>query len=88
MSSRGTEREEKKMRIGRTIIDIESMSIEDLRTIEREIHVLRRRKEEAESFRQKMCNLLTEAQEAGFDFIDKDFGNVIRPEDVSLYDNK
>lgn len=76
------------MRIGRTIIDIESMSIEDLRTIEREIHVLRRRREQAESFRQKMCNLLTEAQEAGFDFIDKDFGNVIRPEDVSLYDNQ
>lgn len=76
------------MRIGRTIIDIESLSIEDLRTIEHEIRSLRRRREQAENFCQKMCNLLTEAQEAGFDFIDKDFGNVIRPEDVSLYDNK
>ena len=76
------------MRIGRTIIDIESMSIEDLRAIEHEIHALRRRREQAESFRQKMCDLLTEAQEAGFDFIDKDFGNIWRPEDVSLYDNK
>ena len=76
------------MRIGRTIIDIESMSIEDLKTIEHEIHTLRRRREQAESFRQKMCNLLTEAQEAGFDFIDKDFGNIWHPEDVSLYDNQ
>ena len=76
------------MRIGRTIIDIESMSIEDLRTIEHEIHALRRRREQAENFRQRMCDLLTEAQEAGFDFIDKDFGHVIRPEDVALYDNE
>lgn len=76
------------MRIGRTIIDIESMSIEDLRTIEHEIHALRRRREEAEKFKTRMKNLLEEAQEAGFDFIDKDFGNVIRPVDVELYDNK
>jgi len=76
------------MRIGRTIIDIESLSIEDLRTIEHEIHTLRRRKEEAESFKLKMKNLLFEAREAGFDFIDKDFGNVIRIEDVDLYDNQ
>ena len=76
------------MRIGRTIIDIESMSIEDLRTIEHEIHTLRRRREQAESFKARMRDLIEEATAEGFDFIDKDFGNVIRPEDVSLYDNK
>ena len=76
------------MRIGRTIIDIESMGIEDLKTIEREIHAMRRRKEEAESFKARMNDLLTEAAEAGFDFIDKDFGNIIRPVDVELYDNR
>ena len=76
------------MRIGRTIIDIESMSIEDLKTIEHEIHTLRRRREQAEDFRQKMCNLLTEAQEAGFDFIDKYYGNVIRPVYIEMYDNQ
>ena len=76
------------MRIGRTIIDIESMSIEDLRTIEMEIHALRKRREKAENFKTRMKNLLEEAQEAGFDFIDKDFGNIIRPVDVELYDNQ
>ena len=76
------------MRIGRTIIDIESMSIEDLRAIETEIHALRKRREKAESFKTSMKNLLEEAQEAGFDFIDKDFGNVIRPVDIELYDNQ
>ena len=76
------------MRIGRTIIDIESMSIEDLRAIETEIHALRKRREKAESFKTSMKNLLEEAQEAGFDFIDKDFGNIIRPVDIELYDNQ
>lgn len=76
------------MRIGRTIIDIESLSIEDLRTIEHEIHALRRRREKAENYMGQMRDLIEEAKAEGFDFIDKDFGNVIRPEDVSLYDNQ
>ena len=76
------------MRIGRTIIDIENLSIEDLRTIEHEIHTLRRRREKAESLKGQLLNLINEANAAGFDFIDKDFGNVIRPEDVSIYDNQ
>ena len=76
------------MRIGRTIIDIESLSIEDLRTIEHEIHDLRRRREKAENLKRQMLDLINEANAAGFDFIDKDFGNVIRPEDISIYDNQ
>lgn len=76
------------MRIGRTIIDIENLSIEDLKVIEREIHVLRKRREEKEHFKNRMTELLEEANAAGFDFIDKDFGNVIRPVDIELYDNQ
>lgn len=76
------------MRIGRTIIDLESLSIEDLRTVEFEIHKLRRRREEAESFKSRMYALLEEAKAKGFDYIDKDFGQVIRPEDVAIYDNQ
>lgn len=76
------------MRIGRTIIDIESLSIEDLKAIEHEIHTLRRRREEKECFKNRMTELIEEANAAGFDFIDKDFGNVIRPIDIELYDNQ
>lgn len=76
------------MRIGRTIIDTDNMSIEELHVLEREIRSLRKRREEAESFKARMTSLLEEAREAGFDFIDKDFGNVIRPDDVALYDNQ
>ena len=86
--SQGAEREERKMRIGKTIIDIESMSIEDLRTLEHEIHILRKRREQAEDFKLKMKNLLLEANEAGFDFIDKDFGCIIRADDLEMYDNQ
>ena len=76
------------MRIGRTIIDLDSLTTEDLTMVIDEARRIRKRKEEAESYKLRMHVLLTEAQEAGFDFIDKDFGNVIRPEDVELYDNK
>lgn len=76
------------MRIGRTIIDLDSLSIEDLTTVITEARAVRKRKQEAESYRLRMHVLLTEAREAGFDFIDKDFGNVIRPEDVEMYDNR
>lgn len=76
------------MRIGRTIIDIESLSIEDLHTIEREIRELRRRREKAENYKERIAEVLRDAQADGFDFIDKDYGNVIRPEDITIYDNK
>ena len=76
------------MRIGRAIIDTDNMSVEELRILEHEIRALRKRREEAESFKARMTSLLEEAREAGFDFIDKDFGNVIRPVDVDLYDNQ
>lgn len=76
------------MRIGRTIIDIESLSIEDLKVIEREIYNLRKRREEQESLGRRMIDLLEEANAAGFDFIDKDFGNVLRPVDIELHDNQ
>lgn len=75
------------MRIGKTIIDIESLSLEDLKVIEHEIHVCKRH-EEKESFKLRMQELLEEAQAAGFDFIDKFYGNVIRPRYIEMHDNQ
>ena len=76
------------MRIGRTIIDLDSLTTEDLTMVINEARRIRKRKEQIEEYKLRMHVLLTEAREAGLDFIDKDFGNVIRPEDVSLYDNQ
>ena len=75
------------MRIGRTIIDLDSLTTEDLTMVINEARRIRKRKEQLEEYKLRMHTLLTEAKEAGFDFIDKDFGNVVRPEDLELYDN-
>ena len=76
------------MRIGKTIIDIESLSFEDLKVIQREIYKLCKRREEQESLGRRMIELLEEADAAGFDFIDKDYGNVLRPVNIDLHDNQ
>lgn len=76
------------MRIGRTIIDLDSLTKEDLTLVINEARRIRRRKEQIEEYKLRMHALLTEAREAGLDFIDKDFGNVIRPEDLELHDNQ
>lgn len=76
------------MRIGRTIIDLDSLTTEDLTMVIEEAYRIRKRKQQIEEYKLRMHALLTEAKEAGFDFIDKDFGNVVRPEDLELYDNR
>lgn len=76
------------IRIGRNIIDTREWNMEDYDVIIKELRKERARKGKAEELKLRMESLLNEAQEAGFDFIDKDFGNVIRPVDVELYDNQ
>ena len=76
------------MRIGRTMIDIESLSIEDCTAIIDEIRKVRARKQKAEELTNRMLELLADAKENGFTFIDKDFGQVWTPQDVSLYDER
>ena len=76
------------MRIGRTIIDTDNMTVEDLGTVINELRKIRSRKLEAETFLNAMTDLLTTAHEAGFDFMDKDFGNLIQPKDIQLLDMK
>ena len=76
------------MRIGRTVIDLETLSIEDLTAVISEARAVRARKQEAECLLKRMNELLNDAKEAGFDFIDKDFGNVLTDHDFEMYDNQ
>lgn len=76
------------MRIGRTIIDIESLSIEDCTTIIHELRAVRERKRKAEELKRRMNELLDEAKAEGFVFLDKDFGQVWTNSDVELYDER
>ena len=76
------------MRIGRMIIDTDNMSIEDMDTIIREMRSIRARKLKAEELKNRMLELIADAKENGFAFIDKDFGQVWTVNDVELYDEQ
>lgn len=76
------------LRIGRTIIDTRDWSVEDYDVIIRDLRKERARKGKADELKLRMENLLNEAKENNFDFVDKDFGNIWRPEDVQLIDNQ
>jgi hypothetical protein len=76
------------MRIGRTIIDTDNMTTDELSTLINALREIRKRKVQAEELLDRMKSLLTEAKEEGFTFIDKDFGQVWAETDFSLYDER
>ena len=76
------------MRIGRMMIDTDNLSIEDMDTIIKELRVIRARKLKAEELKTRMLELIADAKENGFTFIDKDFGQVWTSNDFTLYDEQ
>lgn len=76
------------MRIGRIVIDTDNMSIEDMDTVIREMRAIRARKLKAGELKTQMLELIADAKENGFTFIDKDFGQVWTGNDVELYDER
>lgn len=74
------------IRIGSTIIDTDNLTAEDCSTIIRELRAIKDRKLKAEELKNKMTDLLEEVNEAGFVFIDKDLGHIIRAQDMELFD--
>lgn len=76
------------MRIGRTIIDTDNMTTDELTIIIRELRDIRARKLKAEELKNRMLELIADAKENGFTFIDKDFGQVWTGNDVELYDER
>lgn len=76
------------LRMGRVIIDTREWTLEDYEAVISDLRKERARKAKAADLQNRMTALIEEAKENNFDFIDKDFGNVIRPEDLELYDNE
>ena len=74
------------IRIGSTIIDTDNLTAEDCSTLIRELRAVKDRKLKAEELKNKMTDLLEEVNEAGFVFIDKDLGHIIRAQDMELCD--
>lgn len=76
------------LRIGRTIIDTADWSSKDYDVIIHDLRKERARKAKAEELKTRMTELINEAKDNNFDFVDKDFGNILNPNDFELYDNE
>jgi len=76
------------MRIGRVMIDTDNMSDEELTTIINDLRAIRTRKREEAVLRKSMNDLILEAKEKGFTFIDNTCGFVREVDDFTLYDER
>ena len=76
------------MRIGRVMIDTDNMNDEEMTTIINNLRAIRTRKREEVVFRKRMNDLILEAKENGFTFIDNTCGFVREVDDFTLYDEK
>lgn len=76
------------MRVGRHIIDTDNMTTEELSTLINALKEIRARKAKKETYLGAITDLITDAQNEGFVLVDKDFGNIIRVEDLVIYDER
>lgn len=76
------------MRIGRTIIDTDNMSADELATIMRELRDIRARKLKADELNNRMNELLAEAKENNFIFINDYTGQVLPQEYIKVIDEQ
>jgi len=75
------------MRIGKTVLNIENLSPEDLAEVIKQAKDLRARKLDARSYCTTLKALLTNTKENGFSFCEKHTGAILRAEDYVLYDD-
>ena len=76
------------MRIGRIIIDTDNMSIEEMDAIIREMRKIRARKLKAEELNSCMNDLLAEAKENNFIFVNEYTGQVLPQEYIKVIDEQ
>lgn len=76
------------MVIGKIMIDTNSMSLEEVTAAIETLRKVRTRKAKARELIDRMNDVIREAQEYGFAFIDNTCGFVREPDDFNLYDGK
>lgn len=76
------------MRIGRTIIDTDNMTTDELAIIIRELRDIRARKLKADELNNRMNELLAEAKENNFIFINDYTGQVLPQEYIKVIDEQ
>ena len=75
------------MRIGKVVIDTDSMSVEELNIIIDELRKVRKRKERMNHYLLTIHDLIENAKEEGFIFLNKDTRYFIGSEDLTIYDD-
>lgn len=76
------------VRIGATLIDTDSMSTDELTILIDEFRRIRARKRRAEELANQLEELVKDAKEEGFTFIEKDFGYLLTGSDYVVYDEQ
>lgn len=76
------------MRIGKTIIDTDSMTADKLQVIIKELRNIRNRKISMENYTIEMNNIIARAKEEGFIFVDKDCGYIREIDDFDVCDER
>ena len=76
------------MRIGKTMLDLENLTEEDLTTVINEAKRLRSRKADARNLREKLDAMLESAKERNFAICSKYTGEVLKADDWVVYDNE
>lgn len=76
------------MRIGKIMIDTDNMTVEELTALIVEFRKIRARKQVELDLKTRMNNLILEAKENGFTFIDNTCGFVREVDDFTLYDER
>ena len=74
------------MRIGRYVIDTDSMTVEELTLIINELRNIRKRKERINHYLLTMHDLIEQAKEEGMLFTNKDFRNIVESNDFAICD--
>lgn len=75
------------MRIGKTILDLENLSEEDLTLVIKEAKTLRARKADSRNLKEGFTALLDGAKDRGFDICNKHTGEVLIANDWIVFDN-
>lgn len=76
------------MRIGKTVLDTDNMTAEELTMYINALSRIRTRRTRQETLTQRMNDLILQAKADGFTFIDKDFGFVREVDDFTMLDEK
>lgn len=76
------------MRIGNTMLDLESLTENDLTEVIKEAKRLRNRKCDARNLREGLEAMLEGAKERNFDICSKYTGEVLKADDWVIYDSE